>query len=295
MTVVGDVDPAEYYLPDEMKKIKKSFAKFDTSGDGSLQQDELLELFKSLGMHVKPYQLEMIIKEFDADGSGEIDCDEFMAMMIKLLNKKVRADLIDYKSYLTEDNIEMFRKTFNKWDEDESGALGKAEISEMFRSLGLNLSSEQLDSIIAEVDKDKSGEIEFDEFCCMMAKLKGFRKRIQPREYLEAEELHRFRQAFNYFDTSGDGTIDGSELDALLRKLNTPVPAAKISVLLQKYDEDKSGELDFYEFCAMMVDLKKKRKKRKINPQTTTAAKLRLEGFTAFEVKQAGFTAKQVK
>lgn len=56
------------------------------------------------------------------------------------------------------------------FDKDNSGTISPDEIKEV---LGFNsdVSSEQIDSIIKEVDINGDGEIQFDEFCQMMKKL----------------------------------------------------------------------------------------------------------------------------
>merc|ERR1719428_17636 len=160
----------------------------------------------------------------------------------------------------------------------------------MVKRLGLQLSKEQLDEIFREVDKDQSGEIEFDEYCAMMVKLTGVRKRINAREYIDRADLDNYRIAFNNFDTSGDGTISRKELDGLLRKMEIVLRVDQIESLLQKYDADGSGEIDFTEFLSMMVDLKKLRRARKITPETYSVKQLMEMGFSAQEVKSSGFT-----
>merc|ERR1719379_200528 len=155
----------------------------------------------------------------------------------------------------------------------------------MIKRVGVNLTKEQLAEIIREVDKDGSGEIEFDEYCNMMVKLTGVRKRINAREYVQKTDIDSYRAAFNGFDTSGDGTISSQELDRLLRKMDIVLRVDQVEALLQKYDADGSGEVDFTEFLSMMVDLKKLRRKQKINPDTKTVKELREMGFNAHEVK----------
>merc|ERR1719389_346936 len=132
-----------------------------------------------------------------------------------------------------------------------------------------------LDELFKEVDRDGSGEIEFDEYCAMMVKLTGVRKRINAREYIDKADIDSYRSAFNGFDTSGDGTISAKELDRLLRKMEIVLRADQVEALLTKYDADGSGEIDFTEFLSMMVDLKKLRRARKINPDTKTVNELR--------------------
>jgi Ca2+-binding EF-hand superfamily protein len=289
---IGDVDPGEYYLPWELDEFKALFNTYDTSGDGCLQSTEIMDLFKKVGINLRPYQLDSVIREFDNDDNGEIDFEEFVVMMIKLTSKKIRADCIDYNEYLTPAMLDKYEKSFRHYDVDHSGSIGKDEIEKMFKDFGLtHITGAVLDSIIDEVDKDKSGEIEFDEFCAMMSKVTGVRKKIQPREYLEPHVLDKYRVAFNAFDVDRGGSISVRELDQLLRRHGVHLPSWKVDQMLAKYDSDASGELDFSEFAAMMVDLKKVRRMRRINPGTHSAKELRQEGFSADEVKRAGFDA----
>ena len=121
----------------------------------------------------------------------------------------------------------------------------------MIRRLGIQLSKDQLRDIFREVDKDQSGEIEFDEYCAMMVKLTGVRKRINAREYIDREDVEQYKVAFANFDTSGDGTISAKELDALLRKMDMILRVDQVEALLTKYDADGSGEIDFTEFLSV--------------------------------------------
>merc|ERR1719281_1556753 len=153
--------------------------------------------------------------------------------------------------------IQRYEKSFRQADISGDGRLGREEVEKMVKRMGIKLSNVQLDDIFREVDKDNSGEIEFDEYCAMMVKLTGVRKRINAREYIEKPDIDNYRIASNGFDTSGDGTISAKELDRLLRKMEIVLRVDQVEALLTKYDADGSGEIDFTEFLSMMVDLKK--------------------------------------
>jgi Ca2+-binding EF-hand superfamily protein len=254
---IGDVDPDEYFVKGELEELRKVFEQFDENASGAVSSAELKPLFASVGINMKPYQIDAIVREYDIDGSGEIDFEEFVVMMIKLLGRRVRCDLINYREYLTEDMIQKYERSFRHADASGDGRLGREEVEKMVKRLGLQLSKEQLDDIFREVDKDHSGEIEFDEYCAMMVKLTGVRKRINAREYIDKADIDSYRAAFNGFDTSGDGTICAKELDRLLRKMEIVLRVDQVEALLTKYDADGSGEIDFTEFLSMMVDLKK--------------------------------------
>jgi Ca2+-binding EF-hand superfamily protein len=287
---IGDVDIDEYFLKSEMDEMRKIFEQFDEDKSGSVDANELRPLFATVGINMKPYQVEAIVKEYDLDGSGEVDFEEFVVMMIKLLGRRVRCDCINYYEYLTDEMIDKYEEAFRQADIGGSGSLTRDELSKMIKKMGIQLSKEQLDDIIREVDRDGSGFIEFDEYCAMLVKLTGVRKRINAREYIEKDHIDNYRAAFNGFDTSKDGTISVKELDRLLRMMNIVLRVDQIDALLTKYDADGSGEIDFTEFLSMMVDLKKLRKKHKISPNTHTVRQLMEQGFSAAEVKTSGFS-----
>ncbi|KOO32158.1 flagellar calmodulin [Chrysochromulina tobinii] len=65
-----------------------------------------------------------------------------------------------------------YKEAFSVFDKDGSGTVSTSELGEIMSALGQNLSAEELDAIIKEVDADGSGEIDFDEFCACMQKAK---------------------------------------------------------------------------------------------------------------------------
>jgi Ca2+-binding EF-hand superfamily protein len=292
---IGDCDPEEHMLADEIAELQKVFSSFDKDGSGSVSATEMQPIFAAVGIAMKPHQISAIVREYDLDKSGEIDFEEFVTMMIKLMGRSIRCDSINYRNYLTEEMIQRYEIAFRNADESGDGELGKDEIHKMVKNMGINLSKAQVAAIFTEVDKDQSGSVEFDEYCAMMVKLTGVRKRINAREYIDKCDIDEYFRIFSTFDTSGDGSISTKELDALLRKMGIILRIDQVDALVQKYDGDMSGELDFEEFLSIMCDLKKLRLKRKINPDTCTAESLRLEGFSATEVKKSGFSAQMMR
>jgi calmodulin len=69
---------------------------------------------------------------------------------------------------LTQDQVEHFREVFAVFDADGSGAIDHSELGSCLRSLGQNLSEEELKELIMSVDEDQSGTIDFEEFLGMI-------------------------------------------------------------------------------------------------------------------------------
>merc|ERR1719171_2030559 len=57
--------------------LRHEFDAIDTSGDGSLDADELLAVFQKLGKDVKKGTITNLVRLADEDGNGTIEWEEF--------------------------------------------------------------------------------------------------------------------------------------------------------------------------------------------------------------------------
>ena len=74
----------------------------------------------------------------------------------------------DMRRRYDEKQMEFFQKEFQAMDLDGSGAVDEAELGMILENLGENISSARLKGLIKELDKDGSGEIEYEEFLVMI-------------------------------------------------------------------------------------------------------------------------------
>jgi len=72
-------------------------------------------------------------------------------------------------------------------------------------------------------------------------------------EKLSPEQLAEFREAFSVFDKDGDGTISEKELGTVMRALGLNPTEEELTQMVQEVDTDGNGEVDFDEFCSMMI------------------------------------------
>ena len=95
--------------------------------------------------------------------------------------------------------------------------------------------------MVAKIDKDGSGQIEFDEFLDLLAMRFDFDQIVQEEVEDEDPEKNELREAFNAFDEDGSGSVSTDELRKMFRKLGKSVTNDELIELIKFSDEDNSG------------------------------------------------------
>jgi len=140
---------------DQKKALKEAFAFFDQSGDGKISKDELRNALKQMGRDPSEEDLQALIAHVDKDNSGSIDYAEF-EQVVKELYAMVQARV---------------KEAFDSIDTDGNGFISVGEMDTLFKSLGYELTAEQLKEELAKVDLNSDGKISLDEFKQMLAAL----------------------------------------------------------------------------------------------------------------------------
>ena len=139
-----------------------------------------------------------------------------------------------------EEELEEYRDAFNLFDKDGSGTITTNEFIKVLKNLGQKVSKEEAAKITEDLDSDKSGEVEFEEFVSYMIKLKG------DEELSEEEEVIR---AFEVFDANGDGHITCNEFSYILCNLGDDrFSKEECNDIFKEADLNKDGKLNYKEF-----------------------------------------------
>ena len=85
-----------------------------------------------------------------------------------LAHSKGEAIAFNRYSSMVPEMVPRWRETFKRFDRDGGGDVDLRELGLMFRQLGRAPSEEQMKLFIEEVDIDRSGTIDFEEFCLLM-------------------------------------------------------------------------------------------------------------------------------
>ncbi|RLN17926.1 putative calcium-binding protein CML8 [Panicum miliaceum] len=155
-------------------------------------------------------------------------------------NSGYRKDKVRRKK-LTAQKRKEIKEAFDLFDIDGSGTIDARELNVAMRALGFEMTPEQINQMIAEVDKDGSGTIDFDEFVHMMTDKMGERD--------ARDELYK---AFRIIDKDGNGKISDIDIQRLAIETGEHFTLDEVREMIEAADENGDGEIDLEEFMKMM-------------------------------------------
>lgn len=240
-------DKEEYGNWEDDTELREVFKRVDTDGGGTLDKEELAEVFDDLGQSLTSVfgssKLDAAFADMMPDADGEVSYENFKHWWLKS-RKKSESPEITFVAFETwywqrisaEQTQQEARlvELFKQIDADGSGALDKSEVVALAAELGTKLtgtfskSSADMEEAFAEMDPDGDEEVTLDEFRSWWHQKKEppvveFRvfdewywQRMQDQK---EQEEQRIRQVFNRMDADGSGALDKKEVAALSQEL----------------------------------------------------------------------------
>ncbi len=130
---------------------------------------------------------------------------------------------------------------FDLFDTNGSGNIPVKDIKVAMRAIGFEPKKEEIYKIIADVDKDGSGVIDFPEFLDIMT---GKIAERDPREEMI--------KAFHLFHDDSTGNICFKDLKTMAKELGENMTDEEINEMIEEADRDNDGEINEEEFIRIM-------------------------------------------
>ncbi|KAK7576557.1 hypothetical protein V9T40_012843 [Parthenolecanium corni] len=140
-----------------MQIMRKAFQMFDTTKCGFIETCKISTILNTMGQLFDDVELRDLIAENDPNGVGKVNFDGFCQIASHFLEED-DSDAME----------EELREAFRLYDKEGNGYITTATLREILAALDDKLTSDDLDGIIAEIDTDGSGTVDFDEFMEMM-------------------------------------------------------------------------------------------------------------------------------
>jgi Ca2+-binding EF-hand superfamily protein len=249
------------------------FRKYDATGDDLLDETELLRLIR-VDLKIMPGELTdedvgMLVTNLDDDGSGTLSIPElvdFVERGVATFNSgPLKIDTAVAEKLLKAlRGATTYQKVFGKFDTSGDGKLDAGELLALVRD-DLNILSDEVAdqdvrSLAVALDDDGSGTLSIEELASFVefgtdaiaiGRSSNIDKSIanQIQAAMKAATTHT--KLFAEFDASGDGLLNPSELNRMIRKDLKVLPAevsdADIGLLVKALDDDGSGTLAIHE------------------------------------------------
>ena len=143
---------------------------------------------------------------------------------------------------IPENRLKEYRDAFEMFDKDKDGTITAKELANVMRSLNQDPSEAELIEMIAEVDQNGNGKIDFEEFVTLMN-----------RRSKETDTEEEVINAFRVFDKDANGLISSTELRHIMTTLGDKLTEEEVDEMIREADIDGDGYINYEEFVRMMM------------------------------------------
>ena len=145
------------------------------------------------------------------------------------------------RNELTEEQRQEIKEAFDLFDTDGSGRIDAKELKVAMRALGFEPKKEEVKRMIAEVDREGTGTVEFQDFLDLMTV-----------KMAERDPLEEIRKAFRLFDDDETGRISLKNLRRVAKELGETMNDEELQEMIDEADRDGDGEISEEEFIRIM-------------------------------------------
>ncbi|XP_055915178.1 troponin C-like [Eupeodes corollae] len=142
-------------MSDTTAVLLKAFQMFDSKKSGRIENERVRTILSTLGLRFTDDELDELIDAEDT-GDGTIDFDAFERVANHFQEEDDEAIQQELK------------EAFRLYDKAGNGYIPTSSLKEILMALDDQLNNDQLNEMIAEIDTDGSGTVDFEEFMEMM-------------------------------------------------------------------------------------------------------------------------------
>jgi len=178
------------------KAYMEAFKEYDADGSGEVESAELALVLQNFGIMPLRHVLDEVLSEVDEEGKGALNMAEFKKLM----------EIIRLREGFTKVEYESFHGLFHRFDLDKSGEIDTKELQSLLSWMGYPTAKEEVAKIVRAVDSNRSGTVSLGEMLVCMRKV---------REH----EMNTISEAIKRWDADDSGAVSGQELQKVLSVL----------------------------------------------------------------------------
>ncbi|KAM9819536.1 calcium-binding protein 4 isoform 1-T1 [Syngnathus typhle] len=147
-------------MPLELDELREAFKEFDYDADGFIHYKDIADCMRTMGYMPTEMELIEIIQQIKMRWGGHVDFDDFCELMGPRMLAET-AHMVGLKE---------LRCAFKQFDCNGDGKITLEELKDGMKTLlGEKLKKGELEEILGDIDLNKDGNIDFDEFMMMLS------------------------------------------------------------------------------------------------------------------------------
>ncbi|KAM3138858.1 hypothetical protein pb186bvf_009061 [Paramecium bursaria] len=143
---------------------------------------------------------------------------------------------------LTEDEVLEIKEAFDLFDTDGGETIDPKELKSAMTSLGFEAKNQTIYQMIADLDEDHSGQIDFQEFLKLMT------ARISDKDSKADIE-----KVFKLFDHERANAISLRDLQKVAKELGETIDDQELQEMIERADSDNDGLVSLEDFYNIMT------------------------------------------
>jgi len=144
------------------------------------------------------------------------------------------------------DDMSALRNIFALMDHEDCGKISMEEMKQLLNSQNCYPTEAELAKIIEEVDFDRDGEINFEDFVMYCSK--------RGTNCSALQNDRAIKQAFNFLDRNGDGYVTARDISHVMRTIGRDMAEEQAEQMLAEVDKDGDGRISYECFKNVMED-----------------------------------------
>lgn len=141
---------------------------------------------------------------------------------------------------------EALRTSFAQLDKANTGRIPVTEILAELQGGHFQLTPEEAEQLMAQVDADSDGEVDWEEWVAVMSDWRTLKDTHEWDAFVE--------EAFKTLDRNADDALDASDLEVLLCGEEGCAAPAEVDSALREVDADHDGSVSLDEFKELLAE-----------------------------------------
>lgn len=155
-------------------------------------------------------------------------------------------------SHITDRQIAKMKQRFLSLDEEGGSDISVGKLKTIMKDPGVDLSEDNINSLMGELDLDHNGTIDSCEFLILLSN----RKDQNLKDVVHRAIILRapIRKEFKKYDANGDGFITVKEFRGVMKKNKDMISDSQLEEMIKDAKKANGGKIDYDEFILVITN-----------------------------------------